>query len=108
MLNGKIRDGWDSNKVISHLAEYIIRAPVAESRIVEYNRDRAEVTIEYRKRDASGNKTKRMDRETMNVLDFIARFIQHIPEVYQQMVRYYGVYSNRSRGGRKTEEVPES
>jgi len=107
MLNGKIRDDWDSNKVISHLAEYIIRAPVAESRIVEYNRDRAEVTIEYRKRDASGNKTKRMDRETVNVLDFIARFIQHIPEVYQQMVRYYGVYSNRSRGGRKTEEVPE-
>lgn len=24
MLNGKIRDDWDSNKVISHLAEYIV------------------------------------------------------------------------------------
>ncbi len=25
MLHGRIRDGWGSNKVISHLAEYIIR-----------------------------------------------------------------------------------
>ena len=49
---------------------------------------------------------KRLDRDRMNVLDFIAQFCQHIPEANQQMVRYYGVYSNRSRGGRKTGEVP--
>ena len=107
MLNGKIRDTWDSNKVISHLAEYVMRAPVAESRIVDYNKEKAKVRIEYRKRDASGNKTKRMDRETINVLDFIARFGQHIPDSYQQTVRYYGVYSNKGRGMRKTQQIPE-
>ncbi len=64
-------------------------------------------SIEYRKRDASGNKTKEMDRERMSVLDFIARFCQHIPEAGQQMVRYYGICSNKSRGMRKKERVPE-
>ena len=43
----------------------------------------------------------------MSVLDFIARFSQHIPDAGFQMVRYYGQYSNRMRGDRKTEAVPE-
>jgi hypothetical protein len=31
--------------------------------------------------------------------DFIAAFTQHIPEKGSQMVRYYGWYSNKMRGG---------
>ena len=107
MLNGKIRDHWDSNKVISNLAEYIMRAPIGENRILDYNTEKREVTIQYRKRDTSGNKTRELDKETMSVLEFIARFSQHIPDAGFQMVRYYGIYSNRSRGNRKTETVPE-
>lgn len=99
MLNGRIRDGWDRHKVIGHLAEYIMRAPIGESRITHYDKEKGEVVIEYRKRDASGNKLREMDRERMHVLDFIARFCltallrlcQHIPEADQQMVRYYGI-----------------
>ena len=30
-----------------------------------------------------------------------------IPDSYQQTVRYYGVYSNKSRGMRKTQQIPE-
>ncbi len=54
MLHGKIRDDWDSNRVISHLAEYILRAPIGENRIVDYNKQKQEVTIQYRKRERSG------------------------------------------------------
>ena len=107
MLNGKIRDDWDSNKVISRLAEYIIRAPIGENRILDYNKEKGEVTIQHRKRDASGSKTKKMDKETINVLDFIARLCQHSPDACQQTVRYYGIYSNKNRGMRKTQKVPE-
>ncbi len=107
MLNGEIRDTWDSNEVISRLAEYIMRPPISESRILDYNKQKREVTIQYRKRERSGNKTKEMDKETMSALDFIARFSQHIPDAGFQMVRYYGAYSNRVRGMRREDDIPE-
>jgi hypothetical protein len=34
----------------------------------------------------------------MDVLEFIVRFVQHIPDKSMQMVRHYGVYSNVVRG----------
>jgi hypothetical protein len=33
-------------------------------------------------------------------LDFIAEITQHIPDPGAQQIRYYGWYSNRSRGDR--------
>jgi hypothetical protein len=36
--------------------------------------------------------------------EFIATITQHIPDKSFQLVRYYGWYSNRSRGGRKKKQ----
>ncbi len=36
----------------------------------------------------------------MPATEFVARIVQHIPDKGFQMVRYYGWYSNRSRGER--------
>ncbi len=38
------------------------------------------------------------------VLDWIAEITTHIPNKREQLVRYYGAYSNISRGKRKKEE----
>ncbi len=38
------------------------------------------------------------------VLDWIAEITTHIPNKGEQLVRYYGIYSNVSRGKRKKEE----
>ncbi|MCP5007724.1 MAG: hypothetical protein GY941_27880 [Planctomycetes bacterium] len=38
--------------------------------------------------------------------EFIAAITQHIPEKSFQMVRYYGWYSNKSRGVRKKQGIP--
>ncbi len=38
------------------------------------------------------------------VLDWIAEITAHIPNKGEQLVRYYGVYSNVSRGKRKKEK----
>ena len=38
--------------------------------------------------------------EVFDSLDFIAALTQHIPDKSVQMVRYYGWYSNKSRGMR--------
>ena len=40
-------------------------------------------------------------RRRMDALDWIALVTSHIPDVHEQMVRYYGRYSNASRGKRK-------
>ncbi|MDA8134105.1 MAG: transposase [Desulfobacteraceae bacterium] len=40
-------------------------------------------------------------RKVFNALDWLARLVTHIPGRYEQTVRYYGWYSNKSRGMRK-------
>ena len=44
-------------------------------------------------------------RETFVALDWLARLVTHVPNRGQQLVRYYGYYSNKSRGMRKKTET---
>jgi hypothetical protein len=46
--------------------------------------------------------------ETFSALDFLARLVTHIPNKYEQTVRYYGYYSNKSRGVRAKAEAARS
>ncbi len=39
--------------------------------------------------------------KTFDALDWLAQLVTHIPNKGEQMVRYYGFYSNKSRGLRK-------
>jgi hypothetical protein len=39
--------------------------------------------------------------KTFEALDWLAQLVTHIPNKGEQMVRYYGYYSNKSRGMRK-------
>jgi hypothetical protein len=39
--------------------------------------------------------------ETFDLAEFLARVIMHIPEPRRHLVRYYGAYSNVSRGKRR-------
>ena len=47
-----------------------------------------------------GTNTKEFD-----AVDFIASLASHIPNKNEQMVRYYGFYSNVCRGKRKKDNV---
>jgi hypothetical protein len=42
--------------------------------------------------------------ETFDPAEFLARVIMHIPEPRRHLVRYYGAYSNVSRGKRRLRE----
>jgi Putative transposase len=48
----------------------------------------------YRSKDGRTSKT-------FEALDWLAQLVTHIPNKGEQMVRYYGYYSNKSRGLRK-------
>ena len=77
------------------LAQYIIRNPFSLEKI-RYNPDTG--TVIYRSGMTHGRNKKNF--EIFPATEFIAAITQHIPEKSFQLVRYYGWYSNRSRGDR--------
>jgi hypothetical protein len=50
------------------------------------------------------NPTTRRNFEVFTATDFLAAVTQHIPEKGAQMVKYYGYYSNKARGQRRSKE----
>lgn len=77
-------------QTIEYLGRYITRPPLAMSRLKHY--DGATVTFEY-----LDHKSKKHRLKTCDGMDFVARFIQHIPEKGFRMIRYYGFLANRVR-----------
>ena len=84
---------------MENLARYTIRASFSQERMT-YHRESGQV--EYRSKDCSrprsgnGKQTKMFD-----ALEWIAAMCSHVPSKGEQMVRYYGYYSNVNRGRRK-------
>ena len=77
---------------LERLAQYILRHPFSEEKMI-YNREQKQVI--YHSKFSS--KSKR-NFEVFEAGEFIAAITQHIPEKGLQLVRYYGWYSNKSRG----------
>ena len=50
----------------------------------------------------------RKSRKVFNALDWLAQLVTHIPNRYEQTVRYYGFYSNKSRGLRKKADADDN
>ena len=74
-----------------NLARYIIRASFSQERMT-YLPEESRIT--YRSKD--NRKEKAFD-----ALDWLATMISQIPDQGEQMVRYYGFYSNVFRGLRQ-------
>ena len=92
---------FSDTEAIERLARYIVRAPISQERmkyIPEANSSDGEGKVIY-----EGKTTGRF--ETFSALDFLARLVTHIPNKYEQTVRYYGYYSNKSRGVRAKAEA---
>jgi hypothetical protein len=80
---------------LEKLAQYILRNPFSvEKMTMEWPAD----TVIYRSRlNAKINR----NFEVFSPTDFLAAITQHIPDKGAQMVRYYGWYSNKTRGVRQ-------
>ena len=78
-------------KIRSDLHHLIIRASFSQERMT-YHRETGQV--EYRSKD--GKETK-----MLHALEWLAAMCSHVPDKGEQMVRYYGCYSNVARGKRK-------
>jgi hypothetical protein len=98
---------WPHNEEgLENLARYIIRASFSQERMAYIAADESAdgtAKVIYESKDAKTSKT-------FDALDWLAQLLTHIPKESEQMVRYYGYYSNKSRGLRKKagtdDEVP--
>jgi len=82
---------------LENLARYVIRASFSEERIsylpaCECCDGVAKVI--YQSKNGGTSKT-------FDALDWLAQLVTHIPNRGEQMVRYYGYYSNKCRGMHK-------
>ena len=94
---------------IERLVQYMTRCPFSLSRLVKVS-ESGQVVYKAEKqacrafpdpgRDGMQPGTKR-NYQILSPLDFLAEFTQHIPAKGAHLIRYYGWYSNKSRGMRK-------
>jgi len=88
---------WPGNDTgIENLARYIIRAAFSQERMryipATASAD-GEAKVIYQSKDGR-------ERKVFPALEWLAQLSTHIPNRREQMVRYYGFYSNKSRGQR--------
>jgi hypothetical protein len=79
---------------MGNLTRYIIRASFSQERM-QYLEEPSKVV--YRAKDGT-------EEKVFDALEWLAAMCSHIPDREEQMVRYYGFYSNVSRGKRKENE----
>ena len=86
----------DPKIVAKYIGRYLGRPVIATSRIDNY--DGENVTFHYNRHE-----DEKLVTETIPVLQFIERLIQHIPEKHFKQIRYYGLYSSHRTHDKKVE-----
>ena len=88
---------------MERLARYIMRPPISLER-VQWG---GEGVVHYRAKGGHDGRTQPAGdaAEAFDPAEFVARVIMHIPEPRRHLVRYYGWYSNVSRGKRRKAEA---
>lgn len=79
-------------QVLSYLSQYTHRVAISNHRIVTFDDDK----VTFRWRDyADDNRTKLC---TLDALEFLRRFLQHVLPDRFVRIRYFGFLANRNRG----------
>jgi hypothetical protein len=79
------------------LGRYMIRCPIVLKRL-HWDQRTGEVLYRGRPSRRAGSSPA---EARWDVLGFLARVVDHVPEPSQQMVRYWGYYANAARGNRR-------
>ncbi len=101
-VDNKVRVGANDQKGRRQLARYMIRNPFSLDKM-EYKAKQGMVV--YRSKHHA---TLRRNFQIMPGAAWLKLLLQHVPDRGEHLVRYYGWYSNRSRGGRIRNQELES
>ena len=97
-VHNRIRSKAADAKGRHSLARYMIRCPFA---LEKMRYDNKSAMVIYR---SKLHATLKRNYQLMPALKWLRMLINHIPDKYQHLVRYYDYYSNRSRGTRRLGE----
>lgn len=84
----------DPKTVIKYIGRYLVRLVIATLRIDQYDGD--SVTFHYNRHEDD-----KYVEETVPVMEFIQRLIQHIPQKHYKMIRYGGLYARHRETDKK-------
>jgi hypothetical protein len=101
-VHNRVRVEPEDQPAVERLARYIMRPPISLERM---SWDGAGEVRYRRKRDHESSGLGEREVEEFDPAEFLARVIMHIPEPRRHLVRYYGWYSNVSRGKRRKAEA---
>jgi hypothetical protein len=98
-VHNRVRVEPEDGRAVERLARYIMRPPISLERI-EW---RGDGEVLYRPKGGHDGRSRHPGNpaEAFEPAEFLARVIMHIPEPKRHLVRYYGTYSNVSRGKRR-------
>lgn len=98
-IHHQVRIGSQDQTGRETLAQYILRSPFSQQKMRYHPKSK---TVLYR---SKMNPVLKRNFEVFPVLDWIAALTAHIPNPGEHLVRYYGWYSNASRGkGKKAQD----
>jgi len=97
-IHNQVKIGSQDKRGRECLAQYILRSPFSPEKMI-YRQ--ATKSVLYR---SKMNPVTKRNFAVFPVLDWIAALTVHIPNKGEQLVRYYGYYSNVSRGKTKKEK----
>ena len=100
-VHNRVRVEPEDQLSVERLGRYIMRPPISLERM---SWDGAGEVRYRRKGGHEGSGWTGREVESFDPAEFLARVIMHIPEPKRHLVRYYGWYSNVSRGTRKLDE----
>lgn len=89
--NVRVQARYDHGKgVMLYLSRYIKGGPIRGAQITRL--DAQQITFRYR-----DHRDKRLKTRSQNPMDFIDRWLEHVPVIGTHMVRHYGLYGGASR-----------
>jgi hypothetical protein len=102
-VHNRVRVEPEDGPAVERLARYIMRPPISLERI----RWGGDGEVFYQPKGGHDGRAWQPGdvAETFDPAEFLARVIMHIPEPRRHLVRYYGAYSNVSRGKRRRQDV---
>ena len=92
---GDVKYGISRSGFLVYISRYLLRSPAAECRLQPS--DSPDEVCFIGKDTKAGN---RYDPMILTVSDFIARFLDQIPDRYRNGVQYFGLLAPRSRGAK--------
>ena len=101
-VHNRVRVEPEDQSAVERLARYIMRPPISLERI-EWSGDGQ---VLYRPKGGHDGRVRLPGdaAEAFDPAEFLARVIMHVPEPRRHLVRYYGAYSNVSRGERRRQD----